>query len=512
MRRPPSPRSAAAVLVAAALAALLGPGAAAQSSARRHGGAVAAGSPAAAPAPAVVRLSADRFGTPADAETKHPSLSPDGRWVAFESDATNLGPPDPNPLRDVWVRDRDAAGNGLLDEPGGAALALVSLATDGTPADGPSFDPSVSSGGRHVAFATLASNLVPGDANGELDVVVRDRDTDGDGVYDEPGAVATVALSGGAAGASGLPEISADGRHVAFESDAPLGTALDGNGELDAYVVDRDPDGNGVLDEAPHVPRLLSVNLLGKAGNGPSSSVSISGDGRYVVFESAASDLVPGDGNGLIDVFLVDRDPGGDGVLDEGDAVLRRVSTDAAGQDANGASRRPHVSLDGRFVVFETDATDLGPFDPNGVRDVVVVDRDPDGDGTFDQGNATVALVSLPLLGLSNGNSIHGRVSADGRIVAFVSLASNLVVGDDNDAFDVFARDRDPDGNGVLDEGNGVTLVLSASEGGRIGNRLSGNGELSADGRYKVFVSDATNLVPGSEPPDLRDVFVRRVY
>jgi hypothetical protein len=251
---------------------------------------------------------------------------------------------------------------------------------------------------------------------------------------------------------------------------------------------------------------------MGLPANGASTRPTVTPDGRFVAFESEASDLVPLDTNGHQDVFIVDRDPDQNGVFDEGNLVTVRASVGPGGVEADGLSRRAWMTSDGRFVTWESEATNLGPVDTNLRRDIYLRDRDPDANGTFDEGNEVNRVVSLAQDGSeSNNQSIHGVISGDGRIVAFVSFANNLTPNENNGSFDVFAYDRDPDRDGIFDEGDNLTFLLSANNTGVGGNRLSGNGELSADGRYMTFASDSTNLdVPDSNA--VRDIFVRTVF
>ena len=466
----------------------------------------------------IVRVSATPAFQDGNGECKHPSISPCGRYVTFETDSNNLGPADTNGQRDIYVRDRDADGDGLFDEAGTAVNTLVSLTPGGAQAGAGSFDPSISEGGGQVAFTSSASNLVVGDTNAVMDIFVRNRDTDGNGVLDEPGGVWTTRVSVSSAGvesngASSLAKISADGRTVAFESNGSNLHSPDTNGDFDVFFHDRDPDGDGIFDQGNGVTVCVSVDASGQTGDGKSVNAAVSPDGRFVAFDSRAENLVSGDTNGFTDVFVHDRDPDGNGIFDEGNATLVRVSLGVGGAELNGVSNRPHMTPDARHFVFETEATNLGPLDTNNKRDIYVRDRDPDGNGILDEGNAVNHNLSVSSQGvLGNGVSTRARISWSGRYVGYVSLARNLSPEDTNFVFDVFAHDRDPDGDGFFDQGNGVTQLLSKNLANSNGNMLSGNGEISADGRWKTFVSDATNLDPFGDTNGLRDVYVRKLY
>ncbi len=268
--------------------------------------------------------------------------------------------------------------------------------------------------------------------------------------------------------------ISADGRFVAFTSGANL-VPEDTNGVFDVFVHDR----------LTGTTERVSVDSAGTQGNGASGMIgayfggyAISADGRFVVFESRATNLVPGDTNGVPDVFVHDRLTG----------TTERVSVDSAGTEGNGSSGYPSLSADGRFVAFESRATNLVGGDTNGVADVFVRDRV----------TGTTERVSVDSAGTEgNGASGVSAISADGRFVAFLSSAANLVPGDTNGVGDVFVHDRQ----------TGRTERVSVDSGGIEANAFSSQPTISANGRFVAFTTEATNLVPG-DTNGWRDVFV----
>lgn len=212
---------------------------------------------------------------------------------------------------------------------------------------------------------------------------------------------------------------------------------------------------------------------------GPALEVAISADGRAVAFTSASAALAPGDANGQVDVFVHDRATG----------ATVRASAAPAGAIGNGASGEPALSADGRTAAFSSTASDLVPGDGNGARDVFVRDL----------ASGALVLASAGLGGIAaNGPSERPALSADGRYVAFVSLASNLVAGDGNGKADVFRFDRQ----------TGATVRASAGAGATEANDASTRAAISADGSRVAFVSRATNLAP-SDPNGLDDVFLR---
>ena len=235
--------------------------------------------PAAAAVSTTSVVSAAPDGANADNDSGRPSVSSDGRYVAFESSASNLVAGDTNGQRDVFVRDMSTG-----------TVVRVSVDSDEVEGDSISSDPSISADGRYVAFASNASNLVAGDTNSAYDVFVRDLT-----------ATTTVRVSVDSLGVQGNadsydPSISSDGRFVAFESNASNLVAGDTNSAYDVFVRD--------LTSTTTV--RVSVDSDEVEGNNNSSDLSISADGRFVAFESEASNLVAGDTNGSYDVFTRD--------------------------------------------------------------------------------------------------------------------------------------------------------------------------------------------------------------
>ncbi|MBI2842240.1 MAG: PD40 domain-containing protein [Armatimonadetes bacterium] len=381
-------------------------------------------------------------GEPENDHSVYPSISGDGRYVAFESYATNLVPLDTNGFSDVFVRD-------MVLGP----TERVSVSTGGVQGDLESHYPSISGDGRYVAFESYATNLVPGDTNVQYDVFVRDMVL---------GTTERVSVStGGAQGDGGSlqPSISADGRYVAFSS-----------GAKNLVPGDMGGDGIFVRDRVLGTTERVSVSTDGVQADKISASPSISGDGRYVAFFSYAKNLVPGDTNDRADVFVRDRVLG----------TTERVSVSTDGVQANSDCIGDSISGDGGYVVFKSDASNLVPGDTNVWDDIFVRDRVL----------GTTERVSVSTGGVQ-GNSFSGTIRAlsiseGGRYVTWTSSASNLVPLDTNGFADVFVRDR------VL----GTTERVSVSTGGVQGNNGSGDGvSISGNGRYVAFDSWAWNLV-----------------
>jgi Tol biopolymer transport system component len=215
-------------------------------------------------------------------------------------------------------------------------------------------------------------------------------------------------------------------------------------------------------------PAMTPKRVPGARSNDVSYAPSISADGRYVAFESLATNLVPGDTNRVSDIFVYDRQ----------DSITERVSVTASdGNEANGANSQPSISADGRWVVFTSEARNLASDNANRVSDIFVYDR---------KTGATKRISVASDGAQSNGASYAPSISADGRYVAYVSTASNLVPDDTNRQPDVFVHDRQTK----------QTERASVSDGGRQTDGWSDWPSISADGRFIAFGSSATSLTP----------------
>jgi Tol biopolymer transport system component len=322
--------------------------------------------------------------TAGNGESLRPVISAGGRYVAFWSKATDLVEGDTNRRADVFVFDRASR-----------TTVRVSVAGDGTQGDGDSARPVVSGDGRLVAFESSAGNLAPGSGKGRR-VFVRDL------------VAGTTTLV-----ADGLrPSISDDGTAVAFNSDAAL-VPGDTNGTSDVYV----------RDLVSGSTTRVSVAGGGTQVKGGSYSPALSSDGRSVAFWSSAADLVAGDTNRVDDVFVHDRSTG----------RTTRVSVGSDGKQADGLSTDPHLSGDGRWVAFWSSATNLAPGDRNRRADVFVHDR-----STGATTRESVASDGTD----SDGHTYSPNLSAGGEVVAFDSLATNLVEGERNRGSAVYVRVR----------------------------------------------------------------------
>jgi len=334
----------------------------------------------------------------------------------------------------------------------------VSLSSSGAQGNLQSFmTHALTPDGRYVAFTSLANNLVPADTNGAYDVFLRDRHL---------GTTELVSVdSKGTQGNLRSDEtwISADGRFVSFRSMATNLVPGDTNDVIDLFLRDR----------VAGTTERISVATNGQQANDHSFGGPITPDGRFVVYSSYATNLVPNDTNGERDIFLHDRRTG----------LTERVNLGPGGGQANRESQNPTISDDGRYVAFDSWAWNLVAGDTNGQRDQFVRDRQA---GVTER--ASVSSNGTQGISGYDDYGLYGRISADGRFVAFTSGSYNLVPGDSNGEKDVFVHDRV----------GGATELMSVGTDGTQGNNDSGQPFVSADGRYVAFHSFASNLVPGA--------------
>lgn len=348
------------------------------------------------------RVSTGIGGAQANYHTRPGPISSDGRFVAFWGSASNLAPNDTNGVADVFVRDRVSQSN-----------SIVSLSSTGAASDGESSDPAMTPDARYVAFRSTATNLLAvSDLNGALlDVFRRDR------VLGTTVLVSATAAGGFATvGGAYLPSISADGRFVAFVSADGAFVSGDFNFMPDVFV----------RDVVTGTTVMASLGPVGQLGNGASYFPSISADGSVVAFQSSASNLVVGDTNQIMDVFVRNMTLG----------TTVRASVGQGGVQAQPSSSfegayLPSLSADGKRVAFLSMSPNLIPSDTNPGGDVFV----------HDLAHATTVCASLNTLGVqANLGCGYPTLSGDGTTVTFSSMASNLVPGDSNAQADVFAR------------------------------------------------------------------------
>ena len=397
----------------------------------------------------VTRVSTAADGTEGQGAAIRPQFSADGRYVVFESNSESLVAGDTNGWWDVFRRDL-VTGD----------ILRVSTDANNTQVTLGGSRAHISADGRYVVFQSGADNLVAGDANGVIDVFRKDLKT---GAIVGGSTHATGALAGNFESTD--PKLSADGRYVVFESGASNLVAGDANNVTDIFRKD-------LVTGA--IVRVSTDTTGAEAAGGASYGANISADGRYVTFESGASNLVPNDTNGKFDIFRKDLVTG----------EIMRVNTDATGAGAmGGGSYGANISADGHYVVFASDATNLVEGDANGQRDV------------FRKNLVTGEIIRVNTgstgAEATGGHSLDPRISADGRYVVFESEATNLVADDKNGMRDIFRKDL------VTGEIMRLSVADAGMQGSQEADAKSTRSSLSPDGRFAVFESVATNLVVG---------------
>lgn len=379
------------------------------------------------------------------------SLSADGRYALFISDASDLVAGDQNQVADLFLRDRLAA-----------TTVRVNVSSSGAEANGGTVSGALSPDGRFVVFDSFASNLVPEDTSTLADIFLHDRDPDGNGLFDEGnGTTERVSISSAeleANGPSWWASVSDDGNLV----------AVDANNADDIFVRNR---ASGTTTRAS----LDDANL---GANDDCDQPQISGDGRYVVFMTVATNF--GGKSGFTwDLFVRDRSAG----------TLRQVNVDAAGVPGDDQAFSPSLSRDGRFVAFITGARNLWPGDDSGTSNDIFVK---------DLVTGAVECASVDLGGSAGGGCADKpQLSADGHHVFFASGADDLVAHDLNREVDLFARDL----------AAGTTRAVAIDCTGAPIGAANVIGGASADGRFATFSSRSGEFV-ADDTNDLLDAFL----
>jgi Tol biopolymer transport system component len=354
------------------------------------------------------------------------TLSGDGRYVVFSSPDEDLVRRDRNGHDDVFLRDRVAG-----------TTTLISVTADGKPLDDHSIEPTISADGRYVAFTSFSDQLVRGDRNGVLDVFVKDLET---------GKVRLVSLTSAEKpreADSFYPQISANGRHVAFQTFSSFAVTDDDRRE-DVYVRNLV---KGTTEQVSLTPKGIDITLPVLVGG-------ISDNGSRVSFGNRFGVMV--------------RD-----VATNETFVVRRENYHDA------SLGRPTISGNGEYIAFSSLAADLLPGAEGEWTEVVRADVE----------TGRLVHVSVPADGESapTEDSFGPTLDRTGNLVAFVSISSTIVEGDTNKAPDVFVRDIEA----------GTTTLASANPKGEPGNSHSGRSaqsSISRDGRTVVFTTYATNL------------------
>jgi hypothetical protein len=428
--------------------------------------------------------------TEADSDSGSPAMSADGRFVAFTSNADNLVPGDTNGVADAFLRDT------CIGAPTGCtpSVVRVSIATDGSQANQGSTDVAISANGRYIALSSRATNLVPGITSGNSNVFLRDT-CFGAGASCTP---TTTVVSPNVNDSFG-PALSADGRYVTFTNGTP--------GFCDYYSCSPNDYLAAIHDTCAGVASGCTASTttvsLANDGSKPNDTNAdpqalISADGRFVVFRSSGSNLVAAAGEGGI--FLRDTCNGASGCKPS----TIRVAVGNSGEIPVANLFEFAMSGNGRFVAFTSNATNVVPGDTNGSFDVFVEDTCIGASAACTPSTARVSLANDG--SQSNADSHVSSLSADGRIVAFSSHATNLVANDTSPFPKIFVRDTCV---GVPSGCTPSTIRLSVALDGTAANNQCFSGAVSGDGAYVAFSSLASNLGPG-DTNQAFDIFVAR--
>lgn len=444
-------------------------------------------------------------------------VSANGRYVVFQSDASDLVPGDTNGASDIFLRDTYTG-----------TTRLISVAMDGGFANEASTDPVVTPDGTCVAFISSASNLVPNDTNGIPDVFVRDLITQTTWLV----SVGALLPSGSLNPIMATPVITPDGRYVAFFSLATnLVRGVPGTSAGEMYLRDRV---TGTMTWAStNAAAIVSTTL--DLSNAPAYHPRLSDDGRYVAFKAGSisqtgavvileydsttstTTVINTNGIGwytdLNDDYGPAMTPDGrfigfamhEGAFDSGyssvhvwdtqSATDTLVSDDGSGVPTNTVSYMPAISTNGQFVAFLSNATNLTA---NAVSNGFHIFR-----RNLQTGTTQLADVDTNGVGSTDDELTSLSLTADGQFVAFTSPDGGLVSGDVNRAYDVFGRDFIAGGTEVISE-RYPTVIPQAGD----GFSAMGQWSVSANGQWAAFASAADDLVPNDTNQE-PDVFVR---
>ncbi|TXI44780.1 matrixin family metalloprotease [Methylophilus sp.] len=320
------------------------------------------------------------------------SISPDGKFVLYLSYTDNA-----NHDRGLYLKNLETGENTLISTSSSGELGNSDAINDNA---------RFSADGKFVSFSSYASNLSPDDTDHRSDIFVKNLitgtttlvSTNSNGVKDNDGAVVST--------------ISANGRYLTFHSTATNLSAADTNASIDVYW----------KDTLTNETKLVSSSASGTVGNNRSWYASISTDGNLVAFESSATNLLPTNDNAYVDIFLKNMTTG----------AIQRVSTSATGIEGNGNSENASISADGRYVLFESRASNLIANDTNGASDIFIKDL---------QTSAIQRVSTSSSNQQVSSESYNARFSANGKFVIFDSTSNNLVSGDNNPAvLDTFIK------------------------------------------------------------------------
>lgn len=396
------------------------------------------------------------------------AVSADGRYIVYESEANDLVSSDGNGFNDIFLYDRVAQTNTRISE-----------ASGGGTANGFSVFSDISDDGRYVVFSSRATDLVSGTSypsqinhpvSGGLvqpnQIFLYDTQTDTMTLVSTQEGDATAAADN----VSLRPVISDDGQFVVYESFSTDILAADTDTVKDIYR----------YNVQAGTTELVSVSTGSVKGTANSEEASISSDGRYVAFTSAASNLA-GTVDGVVDVFVRDMDT----------STTTAVTSGANNAPGLNDSQQPAISADGRYIAFESFRPDLTTdSDTNAEQDIFL----------FDAQAGTYTLISKTAGGSAgDGRSGHPGISADGRFISYESISTELGdVSDTNGVIDIFRFDRV----------TGKTTRMSSDASGAEGSALSEKARISSNGRFVVFSSVSTFVLNDTQSPALSDIYM----
>ncbi|BAQ63741.1 Calx-beta domain-containing protein [Geminocystis sp. NIES-3709] len=375
--------------------------------------------------------------------------------IVFSTTAFNFIP-DTNGVEDIYLYNKTTK----------TFINLTALKANGTPTTLGSSNPSISGSGNKIVFESLEPNLASIPALPGSDIFLVED-------FSSTPPKFTL-LTAGYNNVSFNPFISQNGNWVVFETLATTqggGAALTnvpdgGDGDRDIILL------NLITNQTTWVSQVTNG---GGNGVGDSTNSSVSDDGRYVVFQSNVNNLIPTvtDTNGTTDIFLFDKNN------NSLTLISKKINAVAPVTTANASSINPIISDNGRYIAYESVASDLVSVDSNGVRDIFV----------YDIQLGTNKLISLRPNGVqTTADSRNATISDNGEFIAFESNDASLVSSDNNNLTDIFIWNND------------TISLFSSDSAGNEGNKASTNASISSDGQEVIFISNATNLdtsVPG---------------
>ena len=379
-----------------------------------------------------------------------------GGLIVFSTTAFNFIP-DGNGVEDIYLYNKTT--NNFIN--------LTALKADGTPTTLGSSNPSISGNGTRIVFESLEPNLATIPASPGSDIFLVENFSNTPPTF--------TLLTAGYNATSFNPFISRNGNWVVFETLASTQGPAALTNPADGFDGDRDIILVNVSNPANTKWVSQKTNLGGNSGNFASTNASVSNDGRYVVFQSNANNLIPTitDGNGTTDIFLFDSQ---NNTLT---LVSKKINSVAPVTTANSTSINPIISADGRYIAYESFASDLVTVDTNGRKDIFVYDIQLN----------TNKLISLRPSGVqTTADSRNASISDNGEFIAFESDDVSLVANDNNNLTDIFVWN------------NNTISLFSADSAGNEGNNASTTPSISPNGQEVTFISNATNLdtsVPG---------------